>query len=122
MKKLASILLVAMMVLSIFTIFSATAASEPTVTVSTVTAEPGETVEVEVVIDNNPGIYCYCVGVEYDTTRLNLVGKKANTADWGGNGTYGKNIVWDIMTESCLTIAIIDKSPYTISTILPANT
>ena len=97
MKKIVSILMIAMMVLSVFTIF-ASAADEPTLTVETVKAEPGETVEVNVFIENNPGIYCYALAFEYDTTRLNLVDKAANTTDWGGSQTVGTKLVWDSST------------------------
>ena len=63
--------------------------------VQSVGAQAGETVEVQVLIQNNPGIYCYALAFEYDTTRLNLIGKAANTVDWGGSQTVGTKLVWD---------------------------
>ena len=97
MRKISSLILAVLMVVTVCVTAIPVSATqgECTIRVQSVAANPSETVEVEVFIENNPGIFFYVLGVEYDTTRLNLIGKAANTVDWGGSQTVGTKLVWD---------------------------
>ncbi|MGN0636531.1 MAG: cohesin domain-containing protein, partial [Acutalibacteraceae bacterium] len=69
-KKLCSILLATLLVLGTGTL--ASAAEEPTLRVVSVTAHPGESVDVAVEIVNNPGIIAALVQISYDPDALTL--------------------------------------------------
>ena len=113
-KKLLSVLLAMMMLLSITTV--AFAAGTPTVTVSSATAAPGETVTLNVALSNNPGINTFSFGFDYDTTRLNLTDVEL-VSGIPGQFTYSKKAVWlnsnDISTNGnflALTFDVLETA------------
>ena len=69
------------------------AAKEPTLTVSSVLAKAGETVELDVSIQNNPGINTFSLGFDYDKSQLQLVDVAINN-QLGGQFAYSKKAVW----------------------------
>lgn len=81
-KTLAVVLAVAMLVLAVP--FSATAASNPTITVSSTSAYPGKSAQVKIDISNNPGIIAMLIKVEYDATSLTLTKIENGTTLPGG--------------------------------------
>lgn len=93
MKK--TILSIIMSLLAYFSIVSLTVlAEEPSsMIISTASGRPGDTVSVDVVITNNPGINSFTVGFDYDTSRLTLNDVKPNTA-LGGQFAFSKKAVW----------------------------
>lgn len=93
MKKIFSVLVAAAMLMTLCA-FGISAADEPTMTVSTVTAERGQTVTLDVVVSGNPGMNAAALKPVYDETALELVSMKFNTDDFSGNEEYGKNAVW----------------------------
>ena len=99
MKKLLAIILTLAMVLSVLAIEVAFATTEPTVTVETVEAEAGDTVEVKVLISNNPGIWGLKIQIDYDESVLTLTSAE--------NGDFFANSEW--------TKGKLDKIPYTLS-------
>ena len=71
----------------------AIAQGTPTISVSSATAQPGETVELKVSISNNPGINALKIGFKFDAEKLELKEvKKAD--DLSGQMVYGKKAVW----------------------------
>lgn len=93
MKKIFSVLVAAVMLMTLCA-FGISAADEPTMTVTTVTAERGQTVTLDVVVSGNPGMNAAALKPVYDETALELVSMKFNTDDFSGNEEYGKNAVW----------------------------
>lgn len=93
MKKIFSVLVAAAMLMTLCA-FGISAADEPTMTVTTVTAERGQTVTLDVVVSGNPGMNAAALKPVYDETALELVSMKFNTDDFSGNEEYGKNAVW----------------------------
>jgi flagellar basal body-associated protein FliL len=104
LKRILVSLLVAMMIISTGIIFaSAEDAAVPTIAVETtstadaegkVAAKPGDTIEVNVVIKNNPGIALIQFAVKYDAKSLTLVDGKVDTKDGifkFENALIGKN-------------------------------
>lgn len=113
-KKLLSVLLAVVMLLSITS--TAFAAGTPTVTVTSATAAPGETVTLNVALSNNPGINTFSFGFDYDTTKLNLTEVEI-VPDIPGQFTYSKKAVWlnsnDITTNGnflALTFDVLDSA------------
>ena len=91
MKKMISIVLAILLVtISGLTVFSA---GTPTVTVLSATAAPGDVVELEVVMENNPGINTFSFSVDYDDTALELTDVTINES-MGGQFVYKKKAVW----------------------------
>lgn len=90
-KKVLSFMLAAVLVLAVVPV--AFAASKPTLTVSSVSANPGDTITLSVSIKNNPGINSFTLGFSYDETKLKLkdvdIEKKL-----GGQFVYKKKAVW----------------------------
>ena len=72
MKKIISLILVAMLLLSTFQV-SIFASTNPTISCSNVTANAGDTVSVDVNLTNNPGIVSMTLNVEFDSSALTLV-------------------------------------------------
>lgn len=70
LKKFISVLAVIAMALSICT--GAVCAANPTIKIGTVSGHVGETVEVTVTIENNPGIWGMDLVIGYDKTGLTL--------------------------------------------------
>ena len=99
MKKLLAIILTLAMVLSVLAIEVAFATTEPTITVETVEAEAGDTVEVKVLISNNPGIWGLKIQIDYDESVLTLTSAE--------NGDFFANSEW--------TKGVLEKVPYTLS-------
>ncbi len=113
-KKLLSVLLAAVMLLSMVLTVSAAA---PAVTVSSASAEAGETVVLDVALSDNPGINTFSFGFQYDETRVNLT-KAELTSGIPGQFTYAKKAVWlnssDITTNGSflkLTFKVLDNAP-----------
>lgn len=115
LKRILVSLLVAMMIISTGIIFaSAEDAAVPTIAVETtstadaegnVAAKAGDTVEVNVVIKNNPGIALIQFELKYDAKALTLVDGKVDTKDGifkFDNELIGKNGI-DASTEGVVT-------------------
>lgn len=87
-KTISVILATAMLSASFITTlnFSANAATEPTITLDTVEAKPGDTVSVKVNIENNPGMWGMDLKISYDKTNLTLTsvenGDFFQTSEW----------------------------------------
>lgn len=83
--------------LAMFVIFTPSimvcAAGSPTVTVSTAEANPGDIVELDVVMNNNPGINTFSFGFDYDASKLNLINVTVDK-NFGGQFTCKKKAVW----------------------------
>lgn len=71
MKKLILILLSILFV--IVSAIPVSSAAEPSFEVGTVTGKPGDTVEVKVSINNNPGITAFSINVKYSSSDLTLI-------------------------------------------------
>lgn len=72
-KRLLSLALVFLLLISSMPTMSVLAASDPSFVVSTVEGERGDTVEVTVSTKNNPGIVSLKVNIGYDASALELV-------------------------------------------------
>ncbi len=90
-KRILSIVLALLFVLSLLP--TAYATGTPTITVESATAAPGDQITLDVSISNNPGINTFSLGFEYDTTRLSLTGV-TKAAALGGQFAYSKKAVW----------------------------
>lgn len=99
MKKIFSVLVAAAMLMTLCA-FGISAADEPTMTVSTVTAERGQTVTLDVVVSGNPGMNAAILKPVYDETALELVSMKFNMTDFNGQEQYGKNAVWAASSDN----------------------
>ena len=66
---------------------------QPTINVSSVIANPGEVVELEVSLENNPGINTFALGFDYDKTNLELLDVAINK-ELGGQFVYKERAVW----------------------------
>jgi len=73
-KKVMSFLLAVMLVFSVMAT-TVLAAGEPTIRVSEANAKPGDTVDITVSLENNPGIINLKLNVAYDSTALTLTGR-----------------------------------------------
>ncbi len=95
MKRILSCILVLIL---IFTSVSTTAvlalaAETPTISFNSVEAETGDTVSLQLSINNNPGIAGLAVSLKYDTDALALTETKKGTLFSGF--TAAKNFAWD---------------------------
>lgn len=72
-----------------FAVAADDAGNAPTITVSSSEAKPGDTVEVEISLENNPGIVSMRIYCDYDSDALTLV--EAVDADQLGDSTF-KNV------------------------------
>lgn len=72
MKKLSVVFLTIVLFLSMVTVSKAASASGPGITLSTVTANSGDTIDVSVVLSDNPGIAILRLQVSYNTEVLTL--------------------------------------------------
>ena len=100
-KRMLSLLLVLCMVLTIMpaAAVSAEDSTEPTLRVSTVEANHGDTVTVDIIIENNPGIAGIQFALSYDKSKLEYVGFSDKASESNG-WTIGKIAVWfDLMSE-----------------------
>ncbi|MBQ9355597.1 MAG: leucine-rich repeat protein [Clostridia bacterium] len=83
MKKWISLFLCLALFSSLFAIPNVMAENAPVIVVDTVTANPGETVKVNIALQNNPGIVSMTLRASYDSTVLTLT----NVEDGGILGT-----------------------------------
>lgn len=90
-KKVVSVLLVAIVMISGFCIVCT--AARPALIVSSSDAEPGQIIELSVMLENNPGINTFSLGFDYDTSKLELVNVTLNE-ELGGQFAYAKKAVW----------------------------
>lgn len=100
-KRILSVILSTLMVLSLFPVEAALAvASQPTVSVETCYAQPGDSVNVKVTIKNNPGIIGSTMSLSYDS-GLTLISASngeafsALTLTKPGKFSSPCNFVWD---------------------------
>ena len=91
MKRILSILLALVMAAGLLSV-GALADGDPTIRVSSVEAEPGDTVTVEVSLENNPGIMAFVLGIEYDEARLEK--EKFSHTGLQGLWAMSENAVW----------------------------
>lgn len=91
MKRILSILLALVMAVGLLSV-GALADGDPTIRVGSLEAEPGDTVTVEVSLENNPGIMAFVLGIEYDETRLEKV--KFSHTGLQGLWAMSENAVW----------------------------
>lgn len=68
-------------------------AAQPTLSVSSAVANPGDVVELEVVLENNPGINTFSLGFDYDKSKLDLLDVTINE-NLGGQFVYREKAVW----------------------------
>lgn len=90
MKKILSICLA--LVLAISLLSAAALADGPAIRVGSLEADPGDTVTVEVSLENNPGIMAFVLGIDYDQTRLEKV--KFSHTGLQGLWAMQENAVW----------------------------
>ena len=76
------------------------------ITVSDATARTGESVDVDVVFEKNPGINTFSFGIEYDADVLTLDSVTINPAI-GGQFTYAKKAVWLNSSDSIFTGTVL---------------
>ena len=103
-KRVLCLLLVLCMVLTIMpaAAVSAEDSTEPTLRVGTVEAKHGDTVTVDIMIENNPGITAVQFALSYDKSKLEYVGfsDKASESVVLNGWTIGKIAVWiDMVSE-----------------------
>ena len=115
MKKILSLLLA--IVLAMTTVQFVIAAGTPTISVSSATADPGDTVTLKVSLANNPGINTFSLGFNYDTSRLSLTNVAMNSSI-GGQFQYTKKAVWLNSSDTTyngdyltLTMKVLDNAP-----------
>ena len=95
MKRILSLILCLVLAVSLLPL-NAAAAGTPTVRVSSAQAKAGETVTVEVAVENNPGIFALTFRFQYDTSRLKLTAVTPNTQSFPGTWQAGslKGATW----------------------------
>ena len=95
MKKIISCILALLLILTSInsTAIFAVDVETPTISFDTVETEAGETVTLQLSIDNNPGIAGLAVSLKYDTNVLSLTETKKGTLFSGF--TAAKNFAWD---------------------------
>lgn len=91
LKKVLSIILAAVLMFTMVPFVFA--AAKPKLTVSSATANPGDTITLSVAISNNPGINSFTLGFSYDETKLKLKDVKVEKS-LGGQFVYKKKAVW----------------------------
>ena len=94
-KRALALLLTLIMLFSLFVPGSvASAAEENVLVVEAVSAvgEAGDTVDVAVVISQNPGVVGFALQVDYDSSKLTLTKKPDVTNLIGGSTTYSQNV------------------------------
>ena len=120
MKRILSLLLCALLVLSAFPA-SALASGTPAVRVGRIEAAPGETVTVDVAVENNPGVFALTFSFRYDISRLKLTGIAPNTRSFPGTWEASslKGAAWvsdagDITANDTIltmTFEVLENSP-----------
>ncbi|MBQ6118818.1 MAG: hypothetical protein IJK98_06265, partial [Clostridia bacterium] len=104
MKKCLALLLSLLLVTVFFTLSAS--AADPTITVGSANAAPGETVAIDVSLSNNPGINSFSLGFAYDEALLTLKTVTASP-ELGGQFTYAKKAVWLNSADSDYNGAIL---------------
>lgn len=69
-KKFAFLLLSLAVLIAPLTMIVSAENEKPTISVSSVSADAGDKISVDVSISGNPGICCFILGLKYDTSRL----------------------------------------------------
>ena len=126
LKSTLSVLLVAVMMLSIvpFSVYSAT--GDLTVSASKVTAKAGETVDVDISMKNNPGISSVGLNVGYDSSLLSIE-KIAFNPEIGGStqsSQYTRNparLIWISATQNYYGDARIATITFKVNENAPAG-
>lgn len=90
-KKIIAVILA--LIIALPSMIFASAAGNPTITVSSASAAPGDTVTLSVELANNPGINAFSIGFEYDKSRLSLADVDL-ASGIPGQFTYSKKAVW----------------------------
>lgn len=129
MKRFLSVLMAALM-LTTLSAFGISAEEKPQITVSTVEANIGQTVTVNVIVSGNPGMCAAALKPVYDKTALELVEMKFNTTLFSGNVKYGvKAAVWSAGADNVnngkfltLTFKVLDNAKIGISEVTIDNT
>ena len=67
------VLLLVTLFASLSFVFPSTAANNASITVQSVTAQSGETIDVQLVMNNNPGIIGMTINVDYNSADLTLI-------------------------------------------------
>ena len=128
MKRFLSVLIAALM-LTTLSAFGISAEEKPQMTVSTVEANIGQTVTVNVIVSGNPGMCAASLKPVYDKTALELVEMKFNTSLFSGNVKYGVKAVWSASADNVnngifltLTFKVLDNAKIGISEVTIDNT
>lgn len=101
MKKCVSLLLSLLICMSVFSPITVFASTTPTMTVGTAHGYAGETVTVEIFLQNNPGIAALQLLIGYDNTKLQLMNAEdhgllgANSASFGNLRRIPYSLTWD---------------------------
>lgn len=108
MKKICSTVISAFLAVGCFNINNLVtyADGEPTISISDVKGENGETVEVEVELSNNPGIIALCFDVKYDADKLKLIEAEDGKILGTSTSLFGKDttanpyrLCWDDLSD-----------------------
>lgn len=108
MKKIISTVISAFLVIVCFNINDLVthAEGEPSISISDVKGENGETVEVEVEISNNPGIIALSFDIQYDATKLKLIQAEDKQILGSSTSLFGKDtsanpyrLCWDDLAD-----------------------
>ncbi len=91
-SKVASVFLILTFILSLIPM-GVSASNVPTLTVGTINAHGGETVEIPVTVSNNPGFNAFTFSFLFDETALSLDSVTLNSAV-GGQLYFTKRAVW----------------------------
>lgn len=101
MKKIIALVLAMTMLFAVSATMNVFAADEPTFTVNSVSGKPGDTVEVVISVENNPGIIGAQLYISYDSNVLELTAKPTPGDDFS-DMSYAKyltdnpyNMLWD---------------------------
>ena len=101
MKKIIALVLAMTMLFAVSATMNVFAADEPTFTVNSVSGKPGDTVEVVISVENNPGIIGAQLYPSYDSNVLELTAKPTPGSDYS-DMSYSQyltdnpyNMLWD---------------------------
>ena len=109
-KLLGTMLLVCVMFCSTISVSAATAQM---VVNTTASANAGDTVYAQIVLNNNPGICTICIAMTYDSEVLTYEGATWNSEISSGNGSMP--LISNLEDESLLNISSIMSTPYKVS-------
>ena len=82
MKKIIALVLATTMLFAVSATMNVFAADEPTFTVNSVSGKPGDTVEVVISVENNPGIIGARLYLSYDSNVLELTAEPTPGSDY----------------------------------------